>query len=90
MSAIRDIRKRLGLTQAELADLLGLTQPTVSRMENVDEVDPRTLLALDGLLYRQRGAEGRGAHDAAVTGGRYLSETGNGAEFSARLAGTGV
>lgn len=47
---IRTIRKALGLSQAEMADKLGLTQGTVSRFENGKlELDERTRLAVEAL-----------------------------------------
>lgn len=51
MSDIREIRKQLCLTQAELADRLGLHQATISRFETGGlPVDRRTRLALDALI----------------------------------------
>lgn len=40
-------RKALGLSQAALAEKLGVTQSTVSRWEK--NPDPRTILALEAL-----------------------------------------
>lgn len=53
MSDIREIRRDLGLTQAELASKLGLHQATISRFETGDmPVDERTRLALEALASR--------------------------------------
>ncbi|MGJ8477282.1 helix-turn-helix domain-containing protein [Sphingobium yanoikuyae] len=50
MSEIRAIRDALGLTQAQLAAQLGVTQSTVSRLET-GEITPdrRTMLAAHAL-----------------------------------------
>lgn len=46
MENIREIRKRLGLTQTEFAQALGLNQSTISRFERGElAVDKRTALA---------------------------------------------
>ena len=51
MDDLLSIRKTLGLSQAELADRLGLHQSTISRFENGDlPLDKRTLLAAQALL----------------------------------------
>lgn len=34
MTAIRDYRKRMGLTQKQIADMLGVTAPTVTQWES--------------------------------------------------------
>lgn len=53
MDAIKQARRTLGATQAQLADMLGINQSTVSRMESgALEVDPRTALALEALVAR--------------------------------------
>lgn len=50
MSEIRAIRDALGLTQAQLAAQLGITQSTVSRLETGDITpDKRTMLAAHAL-----------------------------------------
>lgn len=55
MEDIRSIRKRLGVTQIELAALLGLHQSTISRLEDGRlETDERTRLALEALLARHQ------------------------------------
>lgn len=46
-------RKRLNLTQAELANHLGVSQATVSRNETAGEPDRRYELALEALESRQ-------------------------------------
>ena len=33
---IHDVRRRAGLTQKELADLIGTSQPTIARLEDAD------------------------------------------------------
>jgi transcriptional regulator with XRE-family HTH domain len=53
---VRRIRGSMKLTQAELADLLGVTQATVSRWEAGKlPVDARTLIALKALQVQQSG-----------------------------------
>ena len=48
----------VGVTQAELAAMLGLNQSTISRLERgALEVDPRTALALEALTSRAHAAE---------------------------------
>jgi transcriptional regulator with XRE-family HTH domain len=60
MTALRDSRKRLNLTQAELAAKLGLHQTSVSRMETGDlEVDERTRLAVEALIIMKGRRRGR-------------------------------
>lgn len=55
---IRKIRKALGLSQAEMAAKLGLTQGTVSRFENGKlDVDERTMLAVESLKMKARPAK---------------------------------
>lgn len=47
---IRDLRRRLNLSQAQLADKLGLHQTTISRLETGElPLDRRTMLALQAL-----------------------------------------
>lgn len=51
MSDLASIRTALNLTQAELAERLGVHQSTISRFESGDlPTDPRTLLAAKALL----------------------------------------
>ncbi|WP_426254521.1 helix-turn-helix domain-containing protein [Sphingomonas sp. DC2300-3] len=58
MDAIKQTRKKLGATQAELAEMLGINQSTVSRLERgALPIDPRTALALEALSARARVAE---------------------------------
>jgi transcriptional regulator with XRE-family HTH domain len=53
---VKRIRGAMGLTQQELADLLGVTQATVSRWEASKlPVDQRTLIALKALQVQQAG-----------------------------------
>lgn len=50
---IKRIRERLGLTQAQMAAELGLTQSSVSRFETGDlTIDTRTRLAVEALEAR--------------------------------------
>lgn len=46
------LRKRMGLTQSELADTLNVSQTAISRLENGDEVYASVLLAV--LVYFQK------------------------------------
>ena len=56
MDDIQRIRRSLGLTQIELAELLGLHQSTISRFEGGTlPVDERTRLALEALVVRRSG-----------------------------------
>lgn len=58
MDDFRETRRKLGLTQAELADQLGLHQSTISRFESgAQPVDDRTQLALEALLARKAAVE---------------------------------
>ena len=51
MSEIKAIRDSLGLTQAQLAAQLGVTQSSVSRFETGEIIpDRRTILAMQALL----------------------------------------
>lgn len=43
---LRLIRTRLGMTQAQLAAITGQSQPTISRIENGDEVYTSALIAV--------------------------------------------
>lgn len=45
-------RKALGLSQAELAQMLGMTQASVSRNETADKPDMRFVLALEAIELR--------------------------------------
>jgi transcriptional regulator with XRE-family HTH domain len=54
---IRETRKALGLTQAELAEMLGVDHSTVSRLESgIIPLTLRTQLALEALLTRAKNA----------------------------------
>ena len=58
MDGIKDTRRVLGVTQSELAELLGLNQSTVSRLESgALQIDARTRLALEALVSRQTSME---------------------------------
>ena len=49
------LRKQLGYTQSELADLMGRSRATVSRWENgEDPIDPLAALGLESLPVKQR------------------------------------
>ena len=51
MDDIRTIRETLGLSQAEMADRLGIHQSSISRFETGElALDRRTLLAAQALL----------------------------------------
>lgn len=46
-------RKAMGLSQAELAGILSVTQATVSRNENAVQPDARYVLALEAIEARK-------------------------------------
>ncbi|NBC37339.1 helix-turn-helix domain-containing protein [Novosphingobium sp. FSY-8] len=57
MSDIQTIRSQLGLSQAEMAEQLGLHQSTISRFERGDLIpDKRTLIAVRALASKPRRA----------------------------------
>jgi transcriptional regulator with XRE-family HTH domain len=62
MDNIRNIRIRLRLTQAQLAEKLGITQASVSRLETGQPIDKRTTLALEALLLKSEGVTVEGSH----------------------------
>jgi len=63
MDDIREIRRTLEMTQAELAEALGLNQSTISRLESGALIlDARTRLAIEAIQAR-RGANSRHASD---------------------------
>jgi transcriptional regulator with XRE-family HTH domain len=47
---ITELRKSLGLSQAEFAEVVGVTQSTVSRWEAGKGVSMRTVFAVRGML----------------------------------------
>jgi transcriptional regulator with XRE-family HTH domain len=49
---LSDRRRALGLSQTELASLLGISQAAVSRAENSNSADLRYALALEALERR--------------------------------------
>jgi len=58
MHDIQTIRRALGLSQADMADRLGLHQTTISRFERGElPLDKRTLLAAQLLLTQAQGGE---------------------------------
>jgi len=57
MDNIQTIREALGLSQAEMAEALGLHQSSISRLETgVLPTDKRTLLAAQALLAKKQEA----------------------------------
>lgn len=51
MDNLRDIRRRLGLTQIEMGEKLGLDQSTISRLESgALVIDKRTSLAVQAIV----------------------------------------
>ncbi len=52
-TSLADKRRALGLTQADLAALLGVRQSTVSRNENAETPDKRYVLSLEALAVRK-------------------------------------
>lgn len=50
-------RKAMGLSQEQLASLLGITQGTISRNETADDPDRRYILSLDALAVRHAAGE---------------------------------
>ena len=69
-SLIRDARRADGLTQAQLARRLGITQPSVARMEAAgDEVSVATLqraLNAMGRSLELRATQRRASHDETL------------------------
>jgi len=72
MSKVAELRKQVGLTQRELADLVGVTESTIRNLENnrngVDQIERVVRLcralkcsAEDLIHYVEVGAEG--SHD---------------------------
>lgn len=58
MSSIREARKELGLSQAEMAARLGVTQGTISKLETgALALDERTRLAVNALLIEHAAAD---------------------------------
>ena len=55
----RTIRQQLGLTQAELAERLGMTQPMVSRIERGDR-EPTNQQGAAIMLLRELLTKGKG------------------------------
>ena len=60
--ALRDARRLRGLTQAELADRTGLTQPTISNAER-GKVHVDTLFSLLAVLQLELLVRSRGARE---------------------------
>jgi DNA-binding XRE family transcriptional regulator len=50
---LAEVRNTVGMTQAELAKLLGIKQPTLSRLESQDDMQISTLKRLIGALGGQ-------------------------------------
>jgi DNA-binding XRE family transcriptional regulator len=66
---VKRARARLNLTQAELANALGLERRSILRFEKGDELPPQTLFAIKHLLavhdqYKQRSKTRRAKHKA--------------------------
>ena len=55
----REIRKSLGLTQEELATIMGLYQGNISRLENGKRNPTKQQVAFITMLHKQRGEEPR-------------------------------
>jgi transcriptional regulator with XRE-family HTH domain len=72
---LRALREDLGMTGAQLADVLGVSRPTLWRweqrgMEKADPSSRRVLLLLHRKLPREQRAEaGKAAADALLVGG---------------------
>lgn len=57
METLSDIRRALGLSQAEMAERMGLSQSSISRFETGElPLDKRTLLAAQALLSADKAA----------------------------------
>lgn len=56
-ASLADRRKAIGLSQEQLAFLLGVNQATVSRNENATAPDRRYILSLDALSARHAAGE---------------------------------
>jgi transcriptional regulator with XRE-family HTH domain len=55
MNYVAKARDALKMTQSQLAEALGLSQPTISRLENEgEELSQRDRLAIRGLLAEKR------------------------------------
>lgn len=54
MTYVKKARDALGMTQVEMAQALGLSQPVISRMEASTDLAPRDRLAIRGLLAERR------------------------------------
>ncbi len=70
MSEIKSIRDRLGLTQAQFGERLGVTDATVCRWEGGRHVSTKTILAARQLLAPTQPGDGRGSstpHNVAST-----------------------
>lgn len=59
-AAIRDARKKQGLSQDELAEKAGLSRPTVARVERGDDVSTATITKLAEVLGLALKLEERG------------------------------
>lgn len=56
MNAVKAIRQRLGATQAEIADAIGVSQSNVSFIENGQEIQPEAARRL-AQFARSKGLE---------------------------------
>lgn len=59
-AAIRDARKKQGLSQDELAEKAGLSRPTIARVERGDDVSTATINKLAEVLGLALKLEERG------------------------------
>ena len=61
-----EIREEMGLTQLELADMLGITRPTLSRAENLDLVPKLYEYSVQLLRIKQQRIELRDAFERTL------------------------
>jgi DNA-binding XRE family transcriptional regulator len=61
MNKIKRTREKLGFTQTRMARELGMSQPSMSRLEKEEKIPRKISLALDGLIAKQKKANSNGA-----------------------------
>lgn len=83
MTNVRNIRQQLGLSQVELAQVLGVRQATISRLENGQRIDIRTRLALEALVMRKQDDV---VHNATDTSGGVSQSSGKEQDLTAMRA----